>query len=296
MSLCLVWLCTVVMFLTSSVQAADVLLTAMEDSDAVRAFTAQLVKRRPKDQVRFSPLGQLPPPGKLPAATRLILLDSASLGWRLQEPKGPATLVLRVSRVQARQRLGSAHPEHLSLLWSDPPPSRQLNLTRQVLPQVMRVGVLYGRQSAFLLEEVRKAARTLDMEIISQAWTDTSDNRALQVLLKQSDVLLGLDDPEVYNPKTAKSLLLSSYAGQRALIGPNAAFVKAGSLASTYSDQDDWVEIIAGLLDRPPSTWPRSLYPARFKVAGNQQVARSLGIAPIDELAVANALAEGEAP
>ncbi|MNP21437.1 ABC transporter substrate binding protein [compost metagenome] len=244
----------------------------------------------------FRPLAQLPPPGRLPAATRLILLDSASLGWRLQEPKGPATLVLRISRVQARQRLGSDRPEHLSLLWSDAPLARQLHLTQQVLPQAMRVGVLYGRHSAFLLEELRKTAQNLGLEIISQAWTDTTDNRAMQALLKQSDVLLGLDDPDVYNPKTAKTLLLSSYAGQRALIGPNAAFVKAGSLASTYSDQDDWLDIIAGLLDRPPASWPRSLYPARFKVASNPQVARSLGIAPIDELAVANTLAEGEAP
>ncbi len=43
-------------------------------------------------------------------------------------------------------------------------------------------------------------------------------------MLKNSDVLLGLDDPDLYNPKTAKNLLLSSYSRQIALVGPNAAF------------------------------------------------------------------------
>ena len=113
-------------------------------------------------------------------------------------------------------------------------------------------------------------------------------------MLKNSDVLLGLDDPALYSPKTAKNLLLSSYGQQRALIGPNAGFVKAGSLASSYSDQSDWLAILDELLDRPPASWPRSLYPKRFKVATNPQVARSLGLEQIDPVALAIQLAEGD--
>jgi ABC-type uncharacterized transport system substrate-binding protein len=107
-------------------------------------------------------------------------------------------------------------------------------------------------------------------------------------------VLLGLDDPDLYNSKTAKNLLLSSYARQLALIGPNAGFVKAGSLASTYSDQSDWLVILDQLLDQPPTTWLRTYYPWRFKVLSNPQVARSLGIEQINEASVATLLAEGE--
>ncbi|WP_166366814.1 ABC transporter substrate-binding protein [Pseudomonas akapageensis] len=294
LSRCLFWLSVVSLLLASSVHAADVLLTAIEDSPGIRAFTAELSKRRPQDQVHFRLLADLPVPGRLPDATRLILLDGPSLDWRLQEARGPSTLVMRISRIQARQRLGSYRPGRLSLLWSDPPLSRQVNLARMILPAARRIGVLYGRNSAFLLDELRKAAAPLGLEIVTQFWTDTTDNHAVQTLLGECDVLLGLDDADLYNPKTAKSLLLSSYAGKRALIGPNAAFVKAGSLASTYSDQADWLAIVDDLLDRPPASWPRTLYPNRFKVASNAQVARSLDIEPIDELAVANALAKGE--
>ncbi|WP_347904855.1 ABC transporter substrate-binding protein [Pseudomonas purpurea] len=274
--------------------AADVLLTGAHDSPAVQAFTQALAKQRPKDNVRFAPFASLPVPAKLPASTRLILLDLPSLDWRLQDAQGPPTLVLRISRLQANQRLGNSVPARLTLLWSDPPLIRQLRLTKKLLPQVQRVGVLYGKGSEFLLKELQQAARPLGLKIVAERWDNTQDSRPLQTLLRNSDVLLGLDDPGLYNPKTAKNLLLSSYGQQLALIGPNAGFVKAGSLASTYSDQSDWLQMLDHLLDRPPASWPRALYPQPFKVLSNPQVARSLGIEQIDPGTVAAQLAEGE--
>ncbi|WP_339452291.1 ABC transporter substrate-binding protein [Pseudomonas sp. EA_5y_Pfl2_R50] len=293
------WLAGVGLFLTAwlhgmAVQAADILLTGAEESPGVQAFVQALSELRPTDNVRFQPLASLPAPGKLPANLRLILLDLPSFDWRLQDSQGPTTLVLRISRLQARQRLGSAQPPHLSLLWSDPPLSRQLQLIRRILPQARRVGVLFDQHSEFLLKELHLAAQPLNLDIVSQRWDNTNDSRPLQAVLKNSDVLLGLDDPDLYNPKTAKNLLLSSYSRQMALVGPNVAFVRAGSLASSYSDQRDWLAVLDQLLDQPPANWPRALYPARFKVSSNAQVARSLGIEPLNDASVATALAEGE--
>jgi len=277
-----------------SANAADILLTGVEDSPGVQAFVQALRELRPGDQVRFQPLVELPSPSALAPDIRLILLDLPSLDWRLQDEQGPPTLVLRISRLQARQRLGETLPAYLSLLWSDPPLERQLHLTRVLLPQARRIGVLYDEHSEFLLTELRRAANSLGLEVVPQRWDDTHDSRPLQALLNRSDVLLGLDDPDLYNPKTVKNLLLSSYSRQLALIGPNAGFVRAGSLASTYSDQGDWLAILDDLLDRPPATWPRTYYPPRFKVSSNSQVARSLGIEQINEASVATLLAERE--
>lgn len=274
--------------------AEEILLTGADDSPGMQAFATALAERRPGDTVRFTPFSSLPPPSQLPGKTRLILLDLPSLDWRLQDAQGPATLVLRISRLQARQRLGANVPPRLSLLWSDPPPQRQLQLTRTLLPQARRVGVLYDHHSEFLLGELRQAAAALDLQIVTQRWDNTHDSRPLQALLKNSDVLLGLDDPDLYNPRTVKNLLLSSYSRQTALIGPNAGFVKAGSLASSYSDQGDWLAILDEMLDRPTNTWPRTYYAKHFKVLSNPQVARSLGIEQIDEALVATQLAAGE--
>lgn len=284
----------VCLLLSAPAWSADILLTAAEDGGGVQTFTQALAQRRPEDHVTFTLLKDLPPPSQLPAATRLILLDLPGLDWRLSDPQGPSTLVLRISRLQARQRLGTTHPAKISLLWSDPPLERQLNLITSILPQARRIGVLYGVDSEFLLQELRQRAMPMGLEIVTQPWDNINDSRPLQTLFKKSDVLLGLDDPQLYNPKTVKNLLLSSYAQQLPLIGPNAGFVKAGSLASTYSDQADWLDVLDRLLDHSPVSWPRTLYPEHFKVVGNPQVARSLGIEQVDEAAVAARLAEGE--
>ncbi|MGR3887716.1 ABC transporter substrate-binding protein [Pseudomonas sp. 1152_12] len=287
----LLWAC---LLLTAPAWSANILLTAAEDGAGVHAFAQALAQQRPEDHVTFTALKDLPPPSHLPANTRLILLDLPGLDWRLKDAQGPPTLVLRISRLQARQRLGSTQPAKISLLWSDPPLARQLNLIASILPQAKRIGVLYGVDSEFLLQELREYATPMGLQIVPQRWDNTNDSRALQNLLKNSDVLLGFDDTRLYNPKTVKNLLLSSYAQQLPLVGPNAGFVKAGSLASTYSDQADWLEVLDRLLDHPPTSWPRSLYPEHFKVIGNPQVARSLGIEQVDEVAVAARLAEGE--
>ncbi len=277
-----------------TLSANEILLVGAQDQPGIRSFVTALETQRPQDHVRFLPVAQLPQPGKLKGDTRLILLDKAALEWRLGEAAAPPALALRVSRVQAQQRLGKSRPAYLSLLWSDPPPDRQLRLTRYLLPQARRVGVLYAEHSRFLVDELRRAAGPLGLEIVAQDWPQLRDSRPLQHLLSNSDVLLGIDDPELYNSKTAKNLLLSTYARQMPLIGPNAGFVRAGALASTFSDQQDWLTVIDRLLDQPPAKWPRSLYPEHFGVRGNQQVARALGLEPIDPNAAALALAEGE--
>ncbi|WP_028632235.1 ABC transporter substrate-binding protein [Pseudomonas parafulva] len=273
--------------------AGEILLVGAQDQPGIRSFIAALESRRPHDHVHFQSATELPRPGSLKPDQRLVLLDNDALEWRLSESAGPPALAMRVGRVQVEQRLGKSRPGFLTLLWSDPPLGRQLRLAHYLLPQAQRVGVLYGEHSRFLLDELRQAAGPLGLEIVAQAWPDPLDSRPLQHVLANSDVLLGLDDPDLYNSKTAKNLLLSSYGRQMALIGPNAAFVRAGALASTYSDQDDWIAVLDHLLDQAPARWPRSLYPHQFGVSGNQQVARALGLEPIDVNVAAKALAEG---
>jgi ABC-type uncharacterized transport system substrate-binding protein len=290
------WLLLCCLLCSLPLPAAEIILGSAEDSPAIRAFSAALAERRPQDRVRFQPLERLPSPAEIPADTRLILLGQQALDWRLTTTQGPPTLVLRVSRVQARERLGSSRPANLSLLWSEPAPWRQLRLVRLLLPQAKRIGVLYDEHSEFLLDELRQAAEALDLQIVGQAWPDSRDNRPLLALLQRSDVLLGLNDADLYNPQTAKNLLLTSYAQQRALIGPGASFVRAGSLASSYSDQVDWLASLDQWLDLPPQRWPSSAYPTHFKVLGNRQVARALAIELADDSTLARQVAEGETP
>lgn len=263
---------------TSLAQAAEVLIAASIDSPALQRFVADLSARRPQDRVQFVPATQLSKPSALPADSRLILLGADGLDWRLSDPAGPPTLILQISRVQAQMRLGGLRPPQLTLLWNDPSPARQLRLIRQLLPRARRVGLLYSADSRFLVRETRQQAAALGLAVNARYWPDTGDSRPLNRLLDDSDVLLGIDDPALFNSRTIKGVLLASYSRKHPVIGPTAAFIRAGSLSSSYSDQQDWLNTLDRLLSLPPSQWPREAYPPDFKVLSNSQVGRSLGI------------------
>lgn len=273
----------VLLWLPPGAQASEVLMVA-EDSPAIRSFVDALTARRQVDSVRFMALDQAPSAAQLPSDLRLITLGKPALAWRLQSRQGPPTLALLISRVQAHAVLkGAPHPR-VSLLWSDPPIERQLRLIRLILPSAERVGLPYDQDSGFLVAEAVAAGRALGLTVVPHQWQAPWDTESLTQLLRSTDALLGLDDRNLYNPRTAKTLLLTSYGQHRALFGPSAAFVRAGSLATTYSDQHDWLAVLDELLQQPPASWPARHYPERFKVLGNRQVARSLGIRlPEDE-------------
>lgn len=279
---------------TGSGMSAEIILTATAESVEFHHFTRALGQLRPEDHVYFVPLRSLPAPAKLPGNTRLIVLDPTSLDWRLSDSGGPPTLGLHITRLQARKRLPGAWPRQLCLLWSDPSLERQLRLIQLLLPKAKRIGVLYGLDTEYLLPELQAYGQALNMQVTTQRWDSApDDNRPLHALLHNSDVLLGLDDPALYNPETAKNLLLTGYGRQRVFIGPSAGFVQAGSLATTYSDLQDTLLQINSLLDRSPEQWPSARYPQAFKVSSNRQVAQTLGLMPINNAAVAIRLTEG---
>lgn len=280
--------------LAGKVYATEIILSDTEDSRALRSFTQSLAEQRPQDTVRFVESKRLGDLSKLPPESRLILLGPQALAHRLKQKQGPPTLILRVSRVQAYSLLQNSHPDNISLLWSDPPLHRQLRLAHELLPRGRRIGALYSDQSVFLIEELQQAAKALGLQIIEQQWPEKRDNRPLQQLLTSSDLLIGLDDPKLFNPLTIKSLLLSSYAHQRALIGPTVGYVKAGSLASSYSDEADWLKTLNELLDQSPRNWPLGQYSRYFKVRGNPQVARALGIELASDEELTRRLTSGE--
>lgn len=282
------------LLLSSPSWAASVLLSAPEQTPALEAFVKALQERRPQDQVRFVASADLAQHNAPANDTRLILFGVDALVEHQKQPTATPALVLRVSRLQAAALLDMGVAKNLSLLWSDPPLARQLRLAHEVLPRSKRVGVLYSPASSTLLDELRQAAESMGLEVVARQWRDNRDSKALRQVLENSDFLFGIDDPHIYNRQTIKNLLLSSYSHQRALIGPTASFVRAGALASTYSDQANWLDTLDEFLDKPPSQWPREHYPTRFNVQSNRQVARALGITLPDDAELARRLAAGE--
>lgn len=284
------------LYLSISISFAQVIVSANRDDKAIQGFTRQLQAALTEQSVRFVPAKKLAQETLDASDTRLILLGEDLLRWHMQQASPPPTIILQVSQVQGQAILGSQRSNELLLLWSNPALEQQLRLIALINPGFNRIGVPYTEQSAFLLPELRQAAQKYGFAISTRKLTAYNNSSDLRKLLERSDVLLGIDDETLFNAYSIKGLLLTSYSDRVPLIGPTGAYVNAGSLASLYSDQTDWINTLVFWLKQEPSTWPKESYALNYKTLTNQQVAHSLGFDIPSPNQLTNALMTKDAP
>jgi ABC-type uncharacterized transport system substrate-binding protein len=114
---------------------------------------------------------------------------------------------------------------------------------------------------------------------VLQAEPDEDINRLLGQIA-QTDVLLALPDSAVYTPENFRNILLATYRRKQGVIGFSADMVKAGALATTYSEVEDInaqvAEIVASYVSG--GDLPAPQFPRYFHTIVNEGVARSLDV------------------
>lgn len=181
--------------------------------------------------------------------------------------------------VADRRRGGSLRP--ISAVFLDQPIDRQLDLIRLALPNARRIGVLLGPESARQLPLLQSEAAERQMRVSAQRVDDEKELAAsLQKLLPDSDVLLAVPDPAVFNAGTIQLILLASYRQQLPLVGFSAAYVRAGAIFALHSTPAQIGAQAAEMLRTALASGqlPPPRHPNRYTVATNPHVARSLGI------------------
>lgn len=221
--------------------------------------------------------GQGAPPGAL-----LIGVGDALLPWLTSTSnRYPAAIAFYVNSGQFR---AAGKSGAVVALYRDQPLKRQLRLARLLFPKLKRVAILQGEQELPIGIAQLRSGAGVDIALVSireqPDWT-----KSLSQLLADNDILLGVDDPQMYNSDTIHSILLTAYRHGKVLVGPSKPFVSAGSLASCYSTTDQYLQQLADMVKIYLQTdkLPESQYPRHFQVAINQQVATSLGLTLPDE-------------
>ncbi|MCK7543092.1 ABC transporter substrate-binding protein [Marinobacter bryozoorum] len=169
----------------------------------------------------------------------------------------------------------------ISTIWYDPPLLRQALIGRTILPQASRMALLArpgdaGRYEP-LLDELA------DYGIEARVFLVTGDDSLIPTLsraLSFGDFLLATPDDAIYNPRTIKHILLTTYRRNRLVIGPSHAFIRAGVLASSYVPLPDYAARAAQYVREWQRTGnlPEPSYPDSFSIEINRQVARSLNL------------------
>jgi len=150
-----------------------------------------------------------------------------------------------------------------------------------ILPHATRVAMLASPDSAVLYEDVpgRLAEYGMEGRIFLVSNRDDLIN-TLKRALQYGDFLLAAPDPDIYNPRTIKHILLTAYRRNRIVIGPTQDYVSAGSMAAVYTPLDAMAEKAADYLEMlfKGEKLPPPNYGDRFAIRVNRQVAQSLNI------------------
>ena len=184
-----------------------------------------------------------------------------------------------------------------SAIYLEPPFSRQIALAQALIGDDQPLGVLATNQQSLLT--LCDCEDSLDSKRLQAYYLDDYDslNRALVDLLQSSQALIGIYDTTLYSAANIKNILITAYRQSRPLIGPSSAYIRAGALASTYSDLGDTARRLAELVTAgQQGDWPAAGYNPYFKVRYNEQVARSLNLILPDAEQLAETLRQQEQP
>lgn len=168
----------------------------------------------------------------------------------------------------------------ITAIYADPSPIIQMQLIALLFQKRVSVAVLAMEKTRTSFPLLRHAALENNLKLKITEVSSDSDIKEELNLITGEDVLLAMPDNEIYNENNIRTILMSTYRKNIAIVGFSVALVKAGALGTTYSNIDDIVAQTEEILIDFSSSGklPRPQYPKYFSTAINDAVAHSLNI------------------
>ena len=197
--------------------------------------------------------------------------------------KSYKTAVLNVLTGSSRRKPGSSQAANESTIYMTQPLCRQFRLIRALNPAWKTVSLLLSEENDTRASTLSACARRYKLTTRTITLDSSSDLiTALNTALNNSDVLLSLPDPSIYNSHTIKSILLTSYRHRVPVIGFSESFANAGAIAAVHTSPEQLgsqiAKIVLDYFENNESFSQSEYYPSDFSVTTNRQVAHSLEI------------------
>ena len=193
--------------------------------------------------------------------------------------EGPPVLGLAVPRRAADQLI--TDDCRCSAIWQGVPLDTQLALLRALLPEARRIGILRAPHSVW--RTLPPAPPGLSLEAVTVPEPDRL-GALLRRHLPEWDALLLPEDGALFDGGAARLVLLTSYRQRVPVVGPDGAYVRAGSVASARVLLKD---LAGAALDavhahRRLGHWPAPGFAGHYSLAINEHVAGAYDLSPVD--------------
>ena len=165
--------------------------------------------------------------------------------------------------------------------------------------ELTHTGQLIADQLAPAAEYGVIAGNTPVLQKLLQATLDTPHVRFIEVRDRNDNILVYVEQLSGALQNAAPIDIFHSTIQRQRIALASDPLLDGASEGDGQSGEDYLgrvVDTLDELLGQAPRHWPLSLYPGHFKVLGNRQVARSLGIDLASDADLGRRLAEGEEP
>lgn len=192
----------------------------------------------------------------------VIAAYTSSQVWRLVTGSLPATRLMAMTAIYA-----------------EPAPNDQLRLIQLLYKRPVRVAAIVSHDTSFLKPVLAGS------EVEIEDYVEGDDINFALNRVGQAQVLLAMPDRNVYSAENFRNVLLSTYRHNQSVIGFSADMVRAGALATTYSNIEHINAHVADLAAEFVNTGELAPphFPRYFRTVINEGVARSLQVAVSDE-------------
>ena len=259
----------------------DLVIAVSDSGESTRKVVTDLRRRFPRAQVSDA---------KVPASRRAMVIAVGPVALRAvmaDVGEGPVVSVFTSSQVYhsiietAGDRRSAA-----TAIYAEPSPAAQLRLVGMLFKRPVRTAVVLGARTAFLEPSLQRAAAATKMPLVVENYGAGDSINGILSRTSDAPAILAIPDSLVYNSENLRTVLLTTYRNGQAVVGFSAALVRAGALATTYSE----VEEINAQLEELVNDYdgngrlPEPQFPKYFRTLINEDVARSLNLV-VDEIA-----------
>lgn len=261
---------------TVSARAMDIALISHKTMRSMQQLTGELSNRL-KHSIEYHQLDEKVDWHRYHIV--ILVGETVLKRWQpLKQQVAIATFVNRQAVMQYQDKLVSA-------IYIEPPLERQLALAKTLLGEKRPLAILVASRKGWHAPLYK--GQSLDDSAIFTYFTDEYDNlnHALVDALHNTTGIVGVYDPQLFSSINIKNILITAYRRNKPLIGPSSAYIKAGALASTYSDLQHVAQRLVDIIQQgtQQKKWPKPDYNPYFSVRYNDQVGRSLNLSIPDK-------------
>jgi hypothetical protein len=261
---------------TAPANRQDMRVLRAQSGDSVPAPIRALALRFPDATVTDQFQTLLAQPG--PAV--LVVTDAWSLRIACTVTHSLPVIAVFLPAIEFERATVGCRTKLITAVYADVSPLDHLRLITDIYGVQAKVLALVPDDAPNSRKRLETAATQLGVKLALEVVPDQTNVARVLARAQAFDVVLALADTNLYTANNVRTLLEATYRRGSGMIGFSPSTVRAGMLASAFTQPEDSLDVLAEMVTRYSQSGQLALprHPKVWRALANETVARSLSI------------------